>query len=86
MFNFQVLDKASVPIIKMMDKRTRVRVDVSFNMVNGIKSVELVKMYKKKYPPLSKLIYVLKQFLLQRDLNEVSLLVKCLAPRLRFKR
>jgi len=67
----KVLDKASVPIIKMMDKRTRVRVDVSFNMVNGIKSVELVKMYKKKYPPLSKLIYVLKQFLLQRDLNEV---------------
>lgn len=28
-------------------------------------------MYKKRYPPLAKLICVLKQFLLQRDLNEV---------------
>jgi len=48
-----------------------VRVDVGFNMANGLKSVELVKMYKKKFPPLAKLICVLKQFLLQRDLNEV---------------
>jgi len=67
----KVLDKASVPIIKLTDKITRVRVDVSFNMANGLKSVELVKMYKKRYPPLAKLICVLKQFLLQRDLNEV---------------
>jgi non-canonical poly(A) RNA polymerase PAPD5/7 len=67
----KVLDKASVPIIKLTDKLTQVRVDISFNMANGLKSVELVKMYKKRFPPLSKLICVLKQFLLQRDLNEV---------------
>ena len=40
-------------------------------MANGLKSVELVKMYKKQFPSLQKLICVLKQFLLQRDLNEV---------------
>lgn len=45
----QVLDKASVPIIKLTDKKSRVRVDISFNMANGLKSVELVKMYKKRY-------------------------------------
>jgi len=67
----KVLDKASVPIIKLTDKITRIRVDVSFNMANGLRSVELVKMYKKRFPALSKLICVLKQFLLQRDLNEV---------------
>lgn len=67
-----MLDKASVPIIKLTDRLTRVRVDVSFNMANGLRSVELVKMFKKRYPPLSKLICVLKQFLLQRDLNEVN--------------
>ena len=40
-------------------------------MANGLRSAELVKIYKKQYPALQKLIYVLKQFLLQRDLNEV---------------
>ena len=47
------------------------QVDISFNMANGLRSAELVKLYKKQYPALQKLIYVLKQFLLQRDLNEV---------------
>ena len=45
--------------------------DISFNMANGLKSVELVKLYRRQFPPLQKLICVLKQFLLQRDLNEV---------------
>ena len=49
------------------------QVDISFNMANGLQSAELVKLYKKQYPALQKLIYVLKQFLLQRDLNEVRL-------------
>ena len=41
-------------------------------MSTGLRSAELVKLYKKQYPALQKIIYVLKQFLLQRDLNEVS--------------
>ena len=71
----QVLDKASVPIIKLTDRDTKIKVDISFNMANGLKSVELVKMYKKQFPSLQKLICVLKQFLLQRDLNEVGQLI-----------
>ena len=67
----QVLDKASVPIIKLTDRNSNVKVDISFNMQNGLRTAELVKMYKKQFPALQKLIYVLKQFLLQRDLNEV---------------
>ena len=69
----QVLDKASVPIIKLTDRNSNVKVDISFNMQNGLRTAELVKMYKKQFPALQKLIYVLKQFLLQRDLNEVRL-------------
>jgi len=67
----KVLEKASVPIIKLTDKTTRIKVDISFNMTSGLRAVELVKLYKKQFPPLQKLICVLKQFLLQRDLNEV---------------
>lgn len=40
-------------------------------MCNGVKSAELIKSFMIKYPVLPKLVYVLKQFLLERDLNEV---------------
>ncbi|OTF69502.1 PAP-associated domain-containing protein 5-like protein [Euroglyphus maynei] len=69
--SIKVLDKASVPIIKLTDQETKVRVDISFNTSNGIKSAKLIKDYKQKYPNLEKLVFVLKQFLLQRDLKEV---------------
>ena len=69
--SLKVLERAAVPIIKLADDLTGIRVDVSFNMANGLRAVELVKHYKKCYPALPKLIYVLKQFLYQRDLNEV---------------
>ncbi|KAJ8668160.1 hypothetical protein QAD02_009823 [Eretmocerus hayati] len=67
----KVLDRASVPIVKLTDKETEIKVDISFNMNNGVKSAELIKTFKRQYPALEKLVMVLKQFLLQRDLNEV---------------
>ncbi|XP_046677397.1 terminal nucleotidyltransferase 4B-like isoform X2 [Homalodisca vitripennis] len=69
--NVRVLDKASVPIIKLTDQMCDVKVDISFNMNNGLKSAQLIKNMRKKYPVLGKLVLVLKQFLLQRNLNEV---------------
>lgn len=69
--NIKVLDKASVPIVKVVDKETSVRVDISFNTSNGVNSANLIKEFMKKYPSLPKLVLVLKQFLYQRALNEV---------------
>lgn len=69
--SLSVLDKASVPIIKFEDKRTEVKVDISVNMNSGIKSAEKVKAFLKQYPLLDKMILVIKQFLYQRNLNEV---------------
>ncbi|MBN3321075.1 PAPD5 polymerase, partial [Atractosteus spatula] len=67
----KVLDKATVPIIKLTDSYTEVKVDISFNVESGVKAAEFIKEFKKKYPVLPYLVLVLKQFLLQRDLNEV---------------
>ena len=39
----KVLDKASVPIVKLVDTETDVKVDISFNMQNGVRSVKLIK-------------------------------------------
>ncbi|XP_072757266.1 terminal nucleotidyltransferase 4B [Anoplolepis gracilipes] len=69
--SIKVLDKASVPIVKLTDKESEIKVDISFNMNNGVKSADLINSFKRRYPVLEKLVMVLKQFLLQRDLNEV---------------
>ncbi|XP_064610439.1 terminal nucleotidyltransferase 4B-like isoform X2 [Liolophura sinensis] len=69
--NIKVLDKASVPIVKLTDTKTDIKVDISFNMYNGVKSANLIKEYIREFPNLPYLVLVLKQFLLQRDLNEV---------------
>ena len=69
--NVKVLDKASVPIIKILETRTDLKVDISFNTTNGVKSADLIKNYLKEYPCLRPLVMVLKQFLIQRDFNEV---------------
>lgn len=83
----RVLDKASVPIIKLTDRESQVKVDISFNMQSGVEAAKLIKSFKRKYPVLEKLVLVLKQFLLQRDLNEVftggissySLILMCIS-------
>ncbi|XP_062866054.1 terminal nucleotidyltransferase 4A [Trichomycterus rosablanca] len=70
-YSIKVLDKATVPIIKLTDQETDVKVDISFNVETGVKAAQFIKDYIKKYTVLPYLIFVLKQFLLQRDLNEV---------------
>ncbi|XP_024123909.1 terminal nucleotidyltransferase 4A [Oryzias melastigma] len=70
-FPVKVLDKASVPIIKLTDQESKVKVDISFNVETAVKAAQFIKSYLKKYSVLPPLIFVLKQFLLQRDLNEV---------------
>ncbi|CAL8100292.1 unnamed protein product [Calicophoron daubneyi] len=67
----KVLDKATVPIVKMTDKETELRVDISFNMINSVRAAELIRVFMRTYPCLPHLVFVLKQFLLQRNLNEV---------------
>lgn len=67
----KVLDKATVPIIKLTDHETEVKVDISFNVETAVKASQFIKSYLKKYTVLPPLIFVLKQFLLQRNMNEV---------------
>lgn len=69
--DLKVLDKASVPIIKLTDSQTDIKVDISFNTQNAVESAKLIKTFMENFPNLKYLVLVLKQFLLQRDLNEV---------------
>lgn len=69
--SLMVIDKTTVPIIKFIDNLTEVKVDISFNTDLGPRSVELIKDYLQQFPHIPKLIFVLKQFLAQRQLHEV---------------
>lgn len=69
--SLMVLDKTSVPIVKFTDKWTEVKVDISFNMQSGLLSAKKIKGFLKQYPLLDKLVMIIKQFLYQRNLNEV---------------
>lgn len=55
----KVLDKASVPIIKLTDLATKIRVDISFNTSNGVKSAKLIKVITKLFVILYKLNFLL---------------------------
>eukprot|EP00117_Sycon_ciliatum_P010207 scpid38899/ scgid2267/ PAP-associated domain-containing protein 5; Terminal uridylyltransferase 3; Topoisomerase-related function protein 4-2 len=69
--DIKVIDSARVPIVKLCDKLSKLKVDISFNMTTGVSSALMIQEYIKEYPVLDKLVILLKQFLLQRDLNEV---------------
>ena len=66
-----VLDKTSIPIIRFIDKVTEVKVDISFNRDTGIESARMITSFIQEYPALPKLVLVIKQFLTQRNMNEV---------------
>uniref|UniRef100_A0A7N6BLG3 Terminal nucleotidyltransferase 4B n=1 Tax=Anabas testudineus TaxID=64144 RepID=A0A7N6BLG3_ANATE len=45
--SIKVLDKATVPIIKLTDSFTEVKVDISFNVKSGVKAAWLIKEFKE---------------------------------------
>ena len=55
----------------MRDMLTDIKVDISFNTRAAVDSVSLIKQFIREFPALEYLVLLLKQFLLQRDMNEV---------------
>jgi non-canonical poly(A) RNA polymerase PAPD5/7 len=67
----QCIFGAKVPIIKFLDRHTRLHVDISFDNLTGVNAIATFAAWKTQYPAAIYLIAVLKQFLLMRNLNEV---------------
>ncbi|KAJ3017418.1 hypothetical protein HKX48_003554 [Thoreauomyces humboldtii] len=69
-----VIASAKVPIIKMVDSLTNYPADISFNVDGGIRAAKIVKTFIEDPlygAGLRPLLLIMKQFLLQRGLNEV---------------
>jgi DNA polymerase sigma len=63
--------KAKVPIIKFVDPKTKIHIDISFERSNGLKAAKLIIDWLASTPGLRELVLIVKQFLAVRKLNEV---------------
>lgn len=63
--------KSKVPIVKFTDKRTGIKVDISFENTSGFPAIETFEAWKAQYPAMPVLVALVKQLLAMRGLNEV---------------
>lgn len=66
----QVISKARIPIIKLVDVESQLHVDICFDQHSGLESAKYINDLKKELTQLRPLTLVLKYFLACRDLNE----------------
>ena len=67
-----VIPKAKVPLIKFVDRKTNIKVDVSFENNSGVIALGTFDQWKRKYPAMPIIVTIIKQFLLMRAQNEVQ--------------
>ncbi|KAI2628192.1 hypothetical protein GGS21DRAFT_528210 [Xylaria nigripes] len=66
----EAIARAKVPLLKYRDDYTGLRVDISFEKMDGYKAVDTFLQWKRQYPAMPPLVAVIKHFLLMRGLNE----------------
>ncbi|OBA23015.1 Nucleotidyltransferase [Metschnikowia bicuspidata var. bicuspidata NRRL YB-4993] len=69
--NIEVIALAKVPIIKFVDPKHNIHVDVSFERTNGIDAARRIRRWLETNPGLRELVLIVKQFLRSRMLNNV---------------
>ena len=67
-----VIAHAKVPLVKFVDNRTNIRVDMSFENDSGVHAISTFKQWKTHHPAMPILLTLVKQFLMMRGLNEVQ--------------
>ncbi|CAO3700811.1 unnamed protein product [Rhizopus stolonifer] len=70
-YKTRVIGSATVPVIKLVDKKCGMKVDIVVNQSNGMYSAEIVNGYLREYPTARPLTRIIKYYLSQCDLNEV---------------
>lgn len=79
----EVIESAKIPIIKFVDENTGFKVDISFNMENGVIAAAMVNSFLSDPVhgrTVKALMLVLKQFLVQRYLFAISNLETRFSP------
>jgi DNA polymerase sigma len=66
----EVIIGAKVPLVKFIEHRTGLKVDVSFENDSGVTAIATFKEWRDQYPGMPALVTLVKHFLLMRGLNE----------------
>lgn len=69
--NIEVIATAKVPIIKFVDPKYNIHVDISFERTNGLDAARRIRKWLDTMPGLRELVLIVKQFLRSRKLNNV---------------
>ncbi|KAI1743136.1 hypothetical protein F4680DRAFT_411081 [Xylaria scruposa] len=64
------ITRAKVPLLKYTDDYTGLKVDISFEKMDGYKAIATFRKWKEQYPAMPPLVAMIKHFLLMRGLNE----------------
>ncbi|KAH0556178.1 hypothetical protein GP486_005890 [Trichoglossum hirsutum] len=67
----EVVAKAKVPLVKYVDRRTGLKVDVSFENDSGLYAIQTFHSWKATFPAMPAIVSLIKHFLAMRGLNEV---------------
>lgn len=70
--SFKIKDYKIVPIIKFIERESKLWIDLPFGNKSALEFPEMVNGFQRMYPDLSKLLFVLKQYLKQHNLNHDS--------------
>ena len=68
----KVIYHAKVPIIKFVERRSGLRIDLCFNNESGLGANETFQLWKGHHPIMPIIVAVVKHFLMIRGLNDVS--------------
>lgn len=67
------LENVRIPIFKLIDRESKIHIDLTFTWDgfgdSAVQSVEFFKEYQRKYPAMSRLALVFKQFLKNHNLT-----------------
>ncbi len=66
----EVIVHAKVPLVKYIEKRSSLKMDISFENLTGVQAIGTFKAWKKEYPAMPVLVTIVKHFLAMRGLNE----------------
>ncbi|ODV76951.1 uncharacterized protein CANTADRAFT_8128 [Suhomyces tanzawaensis NRRL Y-17324] len=69
--NIEVIAGAKVPIIKFVDPKSNIHIDISFERKNGIEAAKKIRKWLSTTPGLREMVLIVKQFLRSRKLNNV---------------
>ncbi|KAL2144008.1 hypothetical protein VTI28DRAFT_9690 [Corynascus sepedonium] len=66
----ELIVHAKVPLVKFIEHKTGLKVDVSFENNTGVNAINTFKAWREQYPGMPALVTLIKHFLLMRGLNE----------------